>query len=303
METVVKAVSVSQTETISKAQLDSKNEPAFEELAENVDRAIEIVNALDADEKRKALALKDAIEAFHKHALTKIVKRLKEDARGKELLFELVDDTSVYALFQLHGIVKANLETRITRVLDSVRPYMQSHGGDVEFVRFETGTAFVRLHGACNGCSQSAVTLREGVEEALITNIPEVKSVEVVPNEPSPALIQIESLAAAKTKGWVDTVNIEDVPAGKMICFEANGQSILIVNVDNRLSAYRNQCVHQGLPLDGGMLDAENCTLTCPWHGFRFDAISGECLTAPQAQLEVFPLRVENGKVCVRIEG
>jgi nitrite reductase/ring-hydroxylating ferredoxin subunit len=76
--------------------------------------------------------------------------------------------------------------------------------------------------------------------------------------------------------------------------------SILILNTDNRLSAYRNACPHQGLPLDGAMFDAQSCELTCQWHGFKFVATTGECLTAPQAQLEAFPLRVQDGYVWVR---
>jgi nitrite reductase/ring-hydroxylating ferredoxin subunit len=81
---------------------------------------------------------------------------------------------------------------------------------------------------------------------------------------------------------------------------EAQPDSILLVNLENRLSAYRNACAHQGRPLDGGLFDAESGTITCPWHGFCFDAGSGECLTAPQAQLEPFPLKVQDGVIWVR---
>jgi len=285
-----------QSEKLTKLQSED-----FEQIAERIDKALKNVEGLtDENAKIHALGLKTAIEDFHKFALTKIVQKLKADELGKELLFELVDEPSVYALLQLHGIIKPNINVRITQVLDLVRPYMQSHGGDVEFVNYEDSVVYVRLSGACNGCSQSAVTLRDGVEEALLHNIPEVKKVEVLPNEPSPSLIQIESLKSSKTKGWIETLAVADVPNGKMKCFKADNQNILIINIDNRLSAYRNECPHQGLPLDGGMLEAEENMLTCPWHGFKFDATSGECLTAPQAQLEVFPLRIENGKILVR---
>jgi nitrite reductase/ring-hydroxylating ferredoxin subunit len=50
------------------------------------------------------------------------------------------------------------------------------------------------------------------------------------------------------------------------------------------------------------MVDMESRTITCPWHGFRFDCLSGECLTAPQAQLEQVPVRVDGGQVMVRPE-
>lgn len=289
-------IATAQSEKLTKLQSED-----FEQIAERIDKALKNVEELtDENAKMHALGLKNAIEDFHKIAFTKIVQKLKADERGKELLFELVDEPSVYAALQLHGIVKPNINLRITQVLDMVRPYMQSHGGDVEYVNYEDSVVYVRLSGACNGCSQSAVTLREGVEEALINNIAEVKKVEVLPNEPSPSLIQIESLKSSKTKGWIETLSVEDVPDGKMKCFKTDKENILIINVDNRLSAYRNECPHQGLPLDGGMLEAEENMLTCPWHGFKFDATSGECLTAPQAQLESFPLRIEEGKILVR---
>ncbi len=269
----------------------------FETIAARIDKALAAVEALsDENSKMHALGLKTAIEDLHKLALTEIVTKLKSDDRGRELLFELVDEPVVYALLLRHGIVRPNPLIRINQVLEAVRPYMQSHGGDVEFVKFEDSTVFVRLAGACNGCSQSAVTLRDGVEEALLTNVPEVKRVEVVPNDPGPSLIQIES--RSKPNGWIETLSVDEVPSGKMKCFRNETSNILIVNVDNRLSAYRNECPHQGMPLDGGMLD--DGILTCLSHGFKFDAVSGECLTAPAAQLEVFPLRVENGKIMVR---
>lgn len=273
----------------------------FQGIAERVDKALKNIESLeDENAKMHALGLKTAIEDFHKFALTKIIQKLKSDPNGKELLFELVDEPSVYALLQLHGIIKQNLDGKITQVLDLVRPYMQSHGGDVEFVRYENSTAYVKLHGSCNGCSQSAVTLRDGVEEALKHNIPEIQNVEVVADEPSPALIQIESLKSSKTKGWIETLTVEEVPSGTKKCFKNEKENILIINIENRLSAFRNECPHQGLPLDGGMLEADERMLTCPWHGFKFDASSGECLTAPAAQLESFPLRVENGIILVR---
>lgn len=276
-------------------------EETFEKIARRVDRALENVEKLEnADAKMHALGLKTAVEDFNKFALIKIVQKLKNDERGKGLLFELLDEPSVHALFTAHKIIKPDIGTKILRVLEFVKPYMQSHGGDVEFVKFENETAFVRLSGACNGCSQSAVTLREGVEESLKTHIPEVKRVEVVPNEPAPALIQIESLKTSKTSGWIETLKIEEIPDGKMKCFQTDTANILIVNFDKNLSAYRNECPHLGLPLDVGYLDSEEKMITCAGHGFKFDAVTGECLTAPQAQLEVFPLRVENGKIYVR---
>lgn len=273
----------------------------LEHLAAAVDQAAEAAAQLDEPARAQALALQESIEAFHKAALTRIVRRLRDDPRGKELLFELVDDPLVYALLVRHGIVRLSLSARAARVIEHVRPYMRSHGGDVELVEVRDGVVYLRLHGSCNGCSMAAVTLRDGVEEALRANLPELVGVEVVANEPGPALISLDSVTVRDRRaGWVEGPPLEDLPPGTMRRFDTPETSVLLVNLDNRLSAYRNACAHQGLPLDGGLLDPATGSLTCPWHGFCYDAGSGECLTAPQAQLEPFPLRVEDGRIWIR---
>lgn len=271
-------------------------------LAERVDKAVAEARTLDDDAQTKAFALKSAIEAFHKLGLTRIIQALKADPRGKELLFELVDDPALYALFAMHGLVRADIGTRVSRVIDMVRPYMQSHGGDVELVDVSNNTAYIKLHGACNGCSMSSVTLRNTVEDALREHVPEITKIEVVPTEPSPGLIALDSIGVVRgaDEGWVQGPPADAVADGKPYRFDTGEVSVLIIQTGGELKAYRNACAHMGLPIDGGLVDAANGTITCPWHGWSYDCLSGECFTAPAAQLEGFPLRVEGGVVWVR---
>ncbi|MCD6412581.1 MAG: NifU family protein [Elusimicrobia bacterium] len=71
------------------------------------------------------------------------------------------------------------MEEKIKAVLEKIRPSLQAHGGDVEFVSVsEDGVVKVRLTGACGGCPMSQMTLTMGVERALKAEIPEVKKVE-----------------------------------------------------------------------------------------------------------------------------
>jgi Fe-S cluster biogenesis protein NfuA len=72
--------------------------------------------------------------------------------------------------------------SQINDVLTQVRPYLNSDGGDVEFVRFEesTGVAEVRLLGNCRDCPLSIMTLRAGIERFIIKKVPEVRRVESV---------------------------------------------------------------------------------------------------------------------------
>ncbi len=67
-----------------------------------------------------------------------------------------------------------SIEVKINEVLDRIRPYLQNDGGDVCFKRFENGVVYVSLIGACSNCPMAAMTLQDGVESALISEIPEV---------------------------------------------------------------------------------------------------------------------------------
>jgi len=278
-------------------------EPTFEELAAAVDTAAAAVADLEPEAMVAAEQLKSAIEAFHKPALTSIVRTLRDDPRGKELLFALVDEPEVRAVLALQGIIRADPATRANQALATVRPYLQSHGGDVELVRIEDGAAKVRLQGSCNGCSMSAVTLRETVEEALVEQVEEIDRVEVLEDEPTPAFIPLESVGVRRSAetGWAEGPEVGDIPVGGMLRFDAGEASFVATNIDQRIAVFRNACVHQGMTLDGGLISEG--VLTCPWHGFTFDASSGECISAPGAQLEQIPTRVEDGRVWARING
>jgi len=64
--------------------------------------------------------------------------------------------------------------TKINEVLSKIRPYLQNDGGDVEFRRYENGVVYVSLLGACSNCPMAVMTLQDGVESALVNEIPEV---------------------------------------------------------------------------------------------------------------------------------
>lgn len=70
---------------------------------------------------------------------------------------------------------------RVEEVLNKVRPYLQMDGGDIELIDItEDDIVKVKLTGACHGCPMSQMTLRAGVERALMSELPEVKRVEAV---------------------------------------------------------------------------------------------------------------------------
>jgi Fe-S cluster biogenesis protein NfuA len=76
--------------------------------------------------------------------------------------------------------------------LDEVRPYLETHGGNVELLGVEEGVVRLQLQGSCSGCPSSAVTLKHAVEEAIHKAAPDVSAIVAEDAPPQPALIQLE---------------------------------------------------------------------------------------------------------------
>ncbi len=72
----------------------------------------------------------------------------------------------------------AMVEDKINKLLDKVRPYIKMHGGDVQLLRVEDDTAFIKVHGACVGCSLANQTYNKTIAPLLIKDIEEIKNVE-----------------------------------------------------------------------------------------------------------------------------
>jgi Fe-S cluster biogenesis protein NfuA len=71
-------------------------------------------------------------------------------------------------------------EEKVIKLLDSIRPGIQMDGGDVEFVELKENIVYVRLLGACGGCPMAQLTLKEGIERYIRTELPDIKAVEAV---------------------------------------------------------------------------------------------------------------------------
>lgn len=71
----------------------------------------------------------------------------------------------------------------IKKILKKIRPYLNDDGGDIDFVKYENNIVYVKLLGACIGCSSSEDTINNSVEAILIEEVPGVIGVEVVEAE------------------------------------------------------------------------------------------------------------------------
>lgn len=70
-----------------------------------------------------------------------------------------------------------DIEKKINEVLDRIRPYLENDGGNLEYIKFEDGIVYIKLLGACAGCSMIDITLKDGIEAMLMDEIPEVLGV------------------------------------------------------------------------------------------------------------------------------
>ena len=145
-----------------------------------LDRLEELVGRLDAmpqETQRQVAELIDVLDALHRSAVNELGSAL-----GEERIDALRERHPAIAwLFDayLRGDELAEAEA----ALDTIRPYIHSHGGDVEVLGADDGVVRVRLSGACSGCTASAVTLQHGVEEALEAQLPTFRRLEVEEDE------------------------------------------------------------------------------------------------------------------------
>src|ERR1700710_1570992 len=91
----------------------------------------------------------------------------------------LLDDGVVASLLLIHGLYPISLEERVAEAVESVKPFLASHGGGVEILSVEDGIARLRLQGSCNGCPASASTLEHALKEAIDEAAPDLLGLEV----------------------------------------------------------------------------------------------------------------------------
>lgn len=134
----------------------------------------------DPAAREAAEGLVAAVMDLYGAGLERIVRALDEAGPESAALRQaIVDDGVVASLLLIHGLYPVDLETRVQEALDGVRPYMHSHGGDVELLSLEEGVAHLRLEGSCQGCPASAATLEQAIRQALEEAAPDLAGMEV----------------------------------------------------------------------------------------------------------------------------
>ncbi len=151
---------------------------------ELVERVQELLGSLDeiADPVAQARVqeLVGAVLELYGAGLDRILGVISDAGEpGLPIRAELLEDGIVASLLLIHGLYPVPLEERVEKALESVKPFLASHGGNVELLSLEDGVARLQLQGSCNGCPSSAATLEHALREAIDEAAPDLLGLEV----------------------------------------------------------------------------------------------------------------------------
>jgi Fe-S cluster biogenesis protein NfuA len=134
----------------------------------------------DSPVRRVADELLSTVIEMYGEGLGRIVATLNDDGEhGERLTAQLAGDDLIASLLLIHDLHPVPLRKRVLAALEQVRPYMESHGGNVELLALEDGVARLRLQGSCSNCAASAVTLELAIKQALEASAPDLAGLEV----------------------------------------------------------------------------------------------------------------------------
>ena len=292
---------------------------APEQLVARVQELQERLEATgDAATREVADQLVSAVVQMYGAGLERIVDLLVGTGEdGRQIAASLAEDELVSTLLLIHDLHPVPLEDRVQAALDSVRPYMESHGGNVELVSLQHGVATIHLRGSCSDCSASAVTLELAIKQALEEAAPDLEALEVlgvaaqtaggpglpmvsgsVP--PTGMELPVVMSGAAPQPSWVDLESVAGLADGALAAVSVAGSDLVVANVDGTLLAYHDRCANCGGPLHAGLLSAG--ALACPeCERSFFLPRAGRSLDDEQMQLEPVPLLRDEGRVKVAL--
>jgi Fe-S cluster biogenesis protein NfuA/nitrite reductase/ring-hydroxylating ferredoxin subunit len=267
-----------------------------------IQQLLEQIEALPSRSTRELIhEFMEATLGFYGLGLARILQVVSESGpEGQNAYQHLIHDKVVRGLLLIHDLHPTDLETRLRDALHQVRPYLESHGGNVELISLNDQVAKLRLEGTCQSCASSAVTLELAIRQAIEEACPDLVrfDVEGLPEEKA-AQAAVTSPAERAKPSWIAVENADGLSDGAWMPVRLAGKRLVICRVDGNLYAYRNHCPACNLPFDAGTLDAG--LLRCPL-GHLYDVQrAGRCDEMPNAHLDPLPLLSQDGVVRVAL--
>jgi Fe-S cluster biogenesis protein NfuA/nitrite reductase/ring-hydroxylating ferredoxin subunit len=280
------------------------------EQIEGLIRTIE--NLPDAAARTSALALVQALMEFHGAALDRLMEIIADAGdTGYGIFDKFAGDDIVGSLLLLYGLHPLPLETRVLQALERVRPYLDSHGGNVELLGITDGVVRLRMQGSCKSCPSSSVTLKLAIEDAIYAAAPDVVAIEAEGASAAKlttyqsGFVQIgkspgNGHAPANGKGWEEVNNLASLAESSVRLMDVSGRSILFCRLGESLYAYGSNCPGCGKKFVGAYL--QETSLVCTSCLQRFDIIrAGRGLDQPDLHLDPLPLLFEQGRARIAL--
>ena len=298
--------------------------PDLNATGERIDALLDASSSGGVVARERAEELVRLVADLYGAGLERLLDILYEAGRlDDETLALLAGDELVSGLLLVHGLHPYAVETRVEQALESVRPYLGSHGGDVELLAVtDDGTVRLRMLGSCDGCPSSSVTLKLAVEGAIEAAAPEVTTIEVETESPEPGshdgpLIPVDSLrsrlddagSAAGRASWVEVRGVDGLAPGSVTTTVAGQEPILVCRTGTDLYAFRDRCARCEGDLAGSGLDEldqqgldQRAVLRCSRCGAHYDVRrAGACIDVPEHHLEPVPLLAGERGVTVAV--
>lgn len=183
----------------------------LERQIERIDELVQRLENVDPAARSAAQELVQTLMDLHGTAFERILAIARTNGYAGGLVESLAQDEIVRNVLLLYGLHPVDLETRVRSALEKTRPYLRSHGGNVELMEIATdGSVRLRMEGSCHGCPSSALTLKDAIEKAIYEAAPDVAAIILDGEAPAPPPTGLVALsysgAHGNSSGEEDTV-------------------------------------------------------------------------------------------------
>ncbi len=300
-----------------------------EELLEQLSSLVEELEQYsDTEAREKALDLVQIILKLHGEALRRILATFESLPMKSDIYARMLGDDVIRAILTVHDLLPEELERRVAKAIEELRPFLISQGCDVKLLGVDDGRARLRLIRSGKGAPPVAA-LKLEIEKVLDVAAPDLLAIDIEgmaeqieatakaatmlgaiitpprSETPPPAqLVQIKRPQPDTTNvtgTWVSVVRALGFEDGQFKVISHAEINLLVCKLDGEFYAYRNACAADaGRSLDDALFDSP--VLTCVCHGYNYNLRrGGGCVEKPELRLQSLPLKVEEDKVKVAV--
>jgi Fe-S cluster biogenesis protein NfuA/nitrite reductase/ring-hydroxylating ferredoxin subunit len=307
------------------SQPPAQPQPDWRATGARIDTLIDASSSGGTVARERAEELVRLVADLYGGGLERLLDILYEAGHlGDDVLEALAADELVSSLLVVHGLHPYDVNQRVERALESVRPYLGSHGGDVELLEVtDDDVVRLRLLGSCDGCPSSSVTLKLAVEGAIEAAAPEIARIEVEEAAPEPAgavipvaslrqrLGELDALTDGRSVGassWQAVPAFDALAAGEVVSLVVGATPVLGCRVGSGLFAFVDRCARCENMMASAVLSRRlgaavgEAVLRCPSCEAHYDVRrAGACLDDETLHLTPLPLLTDAGVTSVAV--